>query len=70
MPKKSLADDLLRKFSDGEVESSMILMLSVEGERLYLHQFDDDIHALEFLELMAAQLRADVLESIVKRSMN
>lgn len=70
MPKKSSADDLIARFNDGEIENSMILMSTTDGERMYLHQFDDDLHALEYLELMVASFRVDVLEKIMKRSMN
>jgi hypothetical protein len=37
---------------------------------MYLHQFPDDISALEFLEIMVAGLRADILEKVLKRTMN
>ena len=48
----------------------MILCLNDDGERVYLHKFPDEVSALEFLEIMAAGLRADILERVVKRSLN
>lgn len=63
-------DEALKRFTDGDVESSMVLITTKDGERLYLHPFDDDLHALEFLELMVASYRVDMLERVVKRSMN
>jgi hypothetical protein len=69
MKKKSLDDDIAR-LAAGDIDSSMILMLANDGERIYLHQFETDIGALEFLELMVASFRADVLDRISRRSMN
>jgi hypothetical protein len=55
---------------DGEIESSMVIYITTEGDRVYLHPFDTEISALEFLEVMVAGLRSDVFESIMKRSLN
>lgn len=63
-------DEAIRKFTADEVESSMVLMTTTDGERLYLHPFEDDLHALEFLELMVASYRVDMMERVIKRSMN
>lgn len=60
----------MKLFAADEVESSMIVILTNNGDRMYLHPFENDIQALEYLELMVASFRADVLESVVKRSMN
>ena len=48
----------------------MIVYITTEGERIYLHSFENRIHALEFLEIMVAGLRADILESLEVRSLN
>jgi hypothetical protein len=48
----------------------MILYINKDDERVYLHPFESDIHALEFLEIMIAGLRADIMEQIMKRSLN
>lgn len=74
MPKKSSrsagVDEALAKFAAEEIESSMVLLVTEDGERMYLHPFEDDLHALEFLELMVASYRVDMMERVVKRSMN
>lgn len=73
MPKKSAKSITpkiaLQGLSDEEISSSMLLYIS-DDERVYLHPFDTDIQALEFLETMVAGLRADILEQIMKRSLN
>jgi hypothetical protein len=48
----------------------MILGVTTEGECVYIHTFDNDIQALEFMETAAAGLRAEILSSMYKRSMN
>ena len=48
----------------------MILGVTMDGECVYIHTFDNDIQALEFIETAAAGLRADILSSMYKRSMN
>lgn len=63
-------EDALESLTAGEVEMSMVLIVKNDGDRLYLHPFDDDIHALEFLELMVSSYRTDIMERIIKRSMN
>lgn len=63
-------EDALKKFAADEIESSMVLLITEDGERMYLHPFEDELHALEFLELMVASYRVDMLERAVKRSMN
>lgn len=62
--------EILEQIRGDEVEASMILCLNDDGERVYLHKFPDEVSALEFLEIMAAGLRADILERVVKRSLN
>lgn len=44
--------------------------VTTDGECVYIHTFDNDILALEFLETAAAGLRADIFSSMYKRSMN
>lgn len=68
--KKPSADEIIDEMKAGEVESSLILLLKSNGDRVYLHPFDTDLYALEFLEIMVAGLRCDVFESIMKRSLN
>ena len=74
MPRKSqkniIPTDALRQLDADELATSMILYINNEDERVYLHPFESDVHALEFLEIMVAGLRADVLEQIMKRSLN
>lgn len=41
-----------------------------EGDCVYIHSFDDDISALEFLETLLAGFRSEVLSGIARRFMN
>lgn len=68
--KKSEATETLDDIEDGNIEESMIVYVTRDGERVYLHTFESRIHALEFLEIMVAGLRADILESLETRSLN
>lgn len=69
MPRKpSERDKILQKLDD--MEAFAILVLSKEGERVYLHPFEDDIDALEFAEGMVSSLKSDILKTISKRSLN
>lgn len=72
MPKKSTKKLTLqdKENSIEELSESMILGVTTDGECVYIHTFDNDIQALEFLETAAAGLRADILSSMYKRSMN
>ena len=74
MPKKSqgksASAEALEHITDGKIEESMVVYITTDGERIYLHSFENKIHALEFLEIMVAGLRADILESIEMRSLN
>lgn len=72
MPKKSTKKpiQLDSENSIEELSESMILGVTTDGECVYIHTFDNDIQALEFLETAAAGLRADILSSMYKRSMN
>lgn len=63
-------EEALKRFTDGDVDSSMVLMTTKDGDRLYLHPFEDELHALEYLELMVASYRVDMMERVIKRSMN
>lgn len=53
-----------------ELEESIILGVTPDGDCVYIHSFDDDIRALEFIEVMAAGFRADIMLSLIKRSVN
>ena len=73
MPTKSTKKPTSKKQQDETIEElseSMILGVTTDGECVYIHTFDNDIQALEFLETAAAGLRADILSSMYKRSMN
>ena len=72
MPKKSTKKPIQLDNEDSteELSESMILGVTTDGECVYIHTFDNDIQALEFLETAAAGLRADILSSMYKRSMN
>lgn len=74
MPKKSReqldTNDLVRKLDAENVESSMILVVTNEGERMYMHPFEDEIMALEFLEHMVTGFRNDLIEKALKRMVN
>lgn len=72
MPKKSTKKpiQLDNENSIEELSESMILGVTMDGECVYIHTFDNDIQALEFIETAAAGLRADILSSMYKRSMN
>jgi hypothetical protein len=48
----------------------MVLYTKESGERAYLHPFESEIHALEFLEIMVSSLRTDIIEKLMKRSIN
>ena len=68
MPRKSKdePDDL----EVGELEESMLLGITSEGNCVYIHSFDDDIRALEFLESLTAGFRAEILSGLLRRSVN
>jgi len=68
--KKSEATKTFDDIEDGNIEESIIVYVTRDGERVYLHTFESRIHALEFLEIMVAGLRADILESLETRSLN
>lgn len=68
--KKSEATETFDDIEDGNIEESIIVYVTKDGERVYLHTFESRIHALEFLEIMVAGLRADILESLETRSLN
>ncbi len=71
MPKKSSQrEEILKKLDEDEMEAFAILILSKDGERVYLHQFEDDIDALEYIENMMASLRTDILRQIGRRNLN
>lgn len=72
MPKPSTKKPTLRQRGKQpkELLESMILGVTEEGECVYIHTFDNDIQALEFMETAAAGLRAEILSSMYKRSVN
>lgn len=74
MPKKSLgaldAGDIVRQLDADNVDSSMILVVTNDGDRIYMHPFEDEITALEFLELMVNGFRNDLIEKALKRMVN
>jgi len=53
-----------------DLAESMILGVTTEGECVYIHSFEDDIKALEFLETLTAGFRSDILSGLVRRSLN
>lgn len=65
MPKKSAVID-----SIDEDDYSMVIVMKEDGERLYYHQFEDDLSALDFLEQMVSAFRIDMIEAALRRSMN
>lgn len=67
MPKKSTDHHDL---TDEDCENSMLLIMQEDGERLYLHPFEDDLTALDFLENMVSSFRIDMMERILRRSVN
>lgn len=69
-PKSSTAKEVLEGLEPEEVMSSMMMYVNSEGDRVYMHPFDTEPEALEFLEVMAAGLRADIFETLLKRSVN
>lgn len=72
MPIKSSKkpDDTFEGLDPEELVESMILGVTSDGESVYIHTFEDDIRALEFLETMVAGFRSDVLNTIYKRFHN
>lgn len=72
MPIKSTKkpDDTFDGMDPEELVESMILGVTEGGECVYIHTFDDDVRALEFIEVMAAGFRADVLSGLFKRFHN
>ncbi len=72
MPIKSSKkpDDTFEGLDPEELVESMILGVTSDGECVYIHSFNDDIHALEFLETALAGFRAEVLTSLFKRFHN
>lgn len=74
MPRKSReqldTSDLVRQLDADNVDSSMILIVTNDGERIYMHPFEDELTALEFLELMTNGFRNDLIEKALKRMVN
>jgi hypothetical protein len=48
----------------------MILVVTNEGDRIYMHPFENDLSALEFLELLTNGFRNDLIEKALKRMVN
>lgn len=61
---------MVRHLDADNVDSSMILIVTNDGERIYMHPFEDEITALEFLELMTNGFRNDLIEKALKRMVN
>jgi len=74
MPKKYREpldkSDILRQLDADNVDSSMILVVTNEGDRIYMHPFENDLTALEFLELLTNGFRNDLIEKALKRMVN
>ncbi len=74
MPKKSREQldksDVLRQLDADNVDSSMILAVTSDGDRIYMHPFENDLSALEFMELMTNGFRNDLIEKALKRMIN
>jgi hypothetical protein len=68
--KSSEEDEIFESIANGTIEASMVMLITEEGERIYLHKFDDEIMALEFMEQMTASYRTDMIEKAIKRSTN
>lgn len=64
------ASNFVRQLDAGEIDSSMILSVTNDGDRIYMHPFEDDIVALEFLEIMVNGFRNDLIEKALKRMVN
>lgn len=67
MPDK---EDIKKLLEDTKVEATMVIMITDDNERIYLHHFDSDLEALEYLEQMTALYRVDMIEKAIKRGMN
>lgn len=72
MPRKSTGkqDNGSPEFDSEDLVESMILGVTSEGECVYIHNFEDDIRALEFLETLTVGFRSDILSGIIRRSVN
>lgn len=72
MPTKSKKkpDDTFDGMEPEELVDSMILGVTSDDECVYIHTFEDDIKALEFLETMVAGFRSDVLANLLRRFSN
>lgn len=53
-----------------ELEESVILGVTADGDCVYIHSFDDDFRAIEFIEILLAGFRAEVLSEMFKRQIN
>ena len=69
-PKQEALTDAIADMKDGDIDVAMILYTKEDGQRAYLHPFESEIHALEFLEVMTSSLRADIMEKLIRRSVN
>lgn len=71
MQKKYIGmESVLRQLDADDFDSSMLLVMREDGERLYFHPFEDDLSALDYLETMVSAFRIDILERLMKRSVN
>ena len=62
--------EFVRQLDAGDIDSSMILSVTNNGERIYMHPFEDELVALEFLEIMVNGFRNDLIEKALKRMVN
>ena len=63
-------ESVLDALDPDDYESAMILIMKEDGERLYIHPFSDEIAALDYLETMVSSFRIDILEKLMRRSVN
>lgn len=68
--KQSSITEAIEDIKEENIDVAMILYTKEDGERAYLHPFESELHALEFLEIMVSSLRADIIEKLIKRSVN
>ena len=70
LSKQSSITEAIEDIKEENIDVAMILYTKEDGERAYLHPFESELHALEFLEIMVSSLRADIIEKLIKRSVN
>lgn len=53
-----------------ELVESMIFGVDKDDQCVIIHEFDNDVDALEFMENMVTGFRADILSRLLKRTQN